>query len=84
MATNLTDLAFSLISRGKGRCLLYLLDAQHQKLELYQSKKEDGSLAIKNKEGDIVDLWVLRHNSPLLIEDSKNDFRFDPEKLNLD
>jgi diguanylate cyclase (GGDEF)-like protein len=74
-------LAFSLISNNKGTCLLYLLDNQRQKLSLLKTKKEDKSLVIKAKEGDIFDLWVLKHAQPLLMEDVKRDFRFDVEKL---
>ena len=48
---------------------------------LFKAKKEDKDMVIKTKEGDIFDLWVLRHASPLLIEDVRKDFRFDLEKL---
>jgi len=34
-------------------------------------------MVILSKEGDIFDYWVLRHSRELLIEDLKNDFRFD-------
>lgn len=81
VADSLSMLAFSLISNNKGTCLLYLLDNQRQKLSLLKTKKEDKSLVIKAKEGDIFDLWVLKHAQPLLMEDVKRDFRFDVEKL---
>jgi diguanylate cyclase (GGDEF)-like protein len=77
----LTSIAFSLIAADKGACLLYLLDNQTQKLNLVKSKKEEQALTIKAKEGDVFDLWVLRHTSPLLIEDIRRDFRFDLEKI---
>ena len=72
---------FALVGKNKGTCILYLVDNQTQKLSLFKARKEDPGLVIKNKEGDIFDLWVLRHASPLLVEDIRNDFRFDPEKL---
>ncbi|MDD2927442.1 MAG: sensor domain-containing diguanylate cyclase [Candidatus Omnitrophica bacterium] len=75
--------AFSLIANNQGVCVLYLVDNQTQKLVLFKAKREDPDLVIKAKEGNIFDLWVLRHTSPLLVEDIKNDFRFDPEKLKL-
>lgn len=75
--------AFYLISQNKGNCLLYLVDINSQKLVLYKAKKEDSSLVIKEKEGDIFDLWVLKRGSPLLVEDTRKDFRFDPEKIRL-
>lgn len=78
---SLTSIAFSVVSANKGTCLLYLVDAQTQKLGLVKAKKEDRGLIIKAKEGDIFDLWVIRHSAPLFIEDTNKDFRFDLEKL---
>ncbi len=77
----LTSRVFSLIGRSKGVCLLYLTDQQNQRLILFKAKKEDPSLIIKAKEGDLLDFWVVKHASPLLIEDIRNDFRFDLDKL---
>lgn len=77
----LTKIAFSLIANNKGTCILYLVDNQTQKLSLLKTRKEDEELIIKAKEGDIFDFWVLRHASPLLIEDIRKDFRFDLEKI---
>ncbi|MDD4979676.1 MAG: sensor domain-containing diguanylate cyclase [Candidatus Omnitrophica bacterium] len=78
---SLTSSAFSVIARGKGTCILYLLDSQTQKLNLFKTKKEEEGLIVKAKEGDIFDFWVLRHSSPLLVEDIRKDFRFDLEKI---
>lgn len=81
-ANSLTDIAFSLIARDKGACILYLIDEKNPvRLNLYKAKREDRGLIIKAKEGDIFDAWVLRHSSPLLVEDIRRDFRFDLEKL---
>lgn len=82
IAESLTDIAFSLVGSNKGTCILYLVDNHAQKPVVFKTKKEDGSMVIKKKEGDIFDQWVLRHTGPLLVEDIKKDFRFDPEKLN--
>lgn len=78
---SLTKIAFSQIANNKGVCVLYLIDSQTQKLALFKTKKEDKGIVIKAKEGDIFDLWVLRHANPLLIENIKKDFRFDLEKI---
>lgn len=78
---NLATFAFSLIANNKGTCILYLVDRTTQALSLFKTKKDNKQLIIKTKEGDIFDFWVLRHTSPLLIEDIKKDFRFDLEKL---
>ena len=81
VADKLVSIASSLVSNNKGVCVLYLLDNQTHKLNLFKAKKPDKELVIRAKEGTIFDLWVLRHASPLLVEDIKNDFRFDLEKL---
>lgn len=83
VAKNLVNIVFSLIANSSGTAILYLLDNQSHKLNLFKVEKQDKGLVIKSKEGDIFDLWVLRHTSPLLIEDIKKDFRFDIEKLSL-
>jgi len=80
ISNSLTSTAFSFIAKNKGSCIFYLADKQG-KLNLYKAKKEDRRLIIKDKEGDIFDGWVVRHATPLFIEDIKKDFRFDLEKL---
>jgi diguanylate cyclase (GGDEF)-like protein len=77
----LTQIAFNIISNSQGICVLYLVDEHTHALSLYKTKKEDRSVVIKAKQGDIFDYWVLRHASPLLIEDISKDFRFDLEKF---
>ncbi len=72
---------YSLISNSRGIALFYLVDNQYQKLKLAYSIKGDSDLVILSKEGDIFDQWVLRHSSPLIIEDLKNDFRFDLDSM---
>lgn len=82
LAASIVEIVFTLIAKSKGVCNLYLVDKQsHEKLKLFRSKKDDRHLVIKAKEGDIFDYWVLRHVSPLLIEDIHKDFRFDLEKM---
>lgn len=84
VANNLATIAFSLIAKNRGVCLLYLVGSHAPiNLNLFKARKEDSRLVIKAKEGDIFDFWVLRHSSALLIEDIRRDFRFDPEKLKL-
>ena len=73
----LSSTVYFLISNSCGSALFYLLDTHTQKLSLIHSIKEDSRLVILSKEGDIFDYWVLRHSRELIIEDLKNDFRFD-------
>jgi len=77
---HLTDYTFYLLGKNRGCCLLYLVESEKQKLYLFLSKKEDSTLVIKQKQGDIFDRWVIRHTSSLLVEDARDDFRFDLDK----
>ncbi|MCM8780498.1 MAG: sensor domain-containing diguanylate cyclase [Candidatus Omnitrophica bacterium] len=79
---SLAHIAFSTISNGKGNCILYLVDPRTQRLSIFKTKKEDRGLFIKDKEGDIFDVWVMRNSIPLLVEDIRKDFRFNLDKLN--
>ena len=81
VAQQLTQIAFSMIAGSRGTCILYLVDNQTNSLSLYKTRKEDKSVVIKAKQGDIFDYWVLRHASPLLIEDIAKDFRFDLDRV---
>jgi len=74
---------YRLLSNSTGVVLFYLLDHQYQKLKLVYSKKGDSDLVVLPQEGDIFDQWVLRHSNQLIIEDLKNDFRFDSDSVNL-
>ncbi|MDP3791651.1 MAG: sensor domain-containing diguanylate cyclase [Candidatus Omnitrophota bacterium] len=59
--------------KKSGRIMLFLVDVQKQELMLSASQ---GPLKVKAKAGDIFDKWVLKHGTPLIIEDSMQDFRF--------
>lgn len=76
-AEELVNNASLLIAKTQGNCILYLVDKRPQCLSLIKVKSQDEALIIKAKEGDIFDAWVLRHMSPILIEDVLRDFRFD-------
>ena len=77
----LSSNVYTLVSNSTGVALFYLLDNQYQKLKLVHSIKDDSDLVVLSKEGDIFDQWVLRHSSQLIIENLKNDFRFDSSSL---
>ncbi|MFH0940602.1 MAG: sensor domain-containing diguanylate cyclase [Candidatus Omnitrophota bacterium] len=66
---------------AKGNCLLYLISEKNRKLELRALKKEDDAQKIREKMGDFFDQWALRHNQPLLVEQTMSDFRFDPDRI---
>ncbi len=80
VAAELTACGFRAISPAHGSCLLYLVDPATRKLRLFKTLKHDASVVIKAKEGDVFDGWVMRHMSPLLVEDTRRDFRFDIDR----
>jgi diguanylate cyclase (GGDEF)-like protein len=55
--------------------LLFILQKDDH-LELVHSLKKKARV-IKEKRGDIIDWWVLRYNQSLIVEDFREDFRFD-------
>ena len=79
----LSSTVYTLISNSTGVALFYLVDNQYQKLNLVYSIKDDSDLVVLAKEGDLFDQWVLRHSNQLIIENLKNDFRFDSDSINL-
>ncbi|MDD5595263.1 MAG: sensor domain-containing diguanylate cyclase [Candidatus Omnitrophica bacterium] len=81
LAHALVDEVFSLVAKNKGTVLLYLVEEASHKPVLFKSRKADERSIIKAKEGDVFDFWVLRHASPLLVENISKDFRFDLGKL---
>lgn len=83
VANSLSAITFLLVANQKGTCILYIADQSTAKLSILKTRKEDKKLIIKAKEGDILDHWIMRHASPLFIEDVRRDFRFDLEKLKL-
>ena len=83
-AAFLTSEAFRLISKNRGTCVLYTLDANKERLAIVSTRKENPDEIIKFKQGDIFDNWVLRKNQPLIIEDTRKDFRFDLERIKSD
>jgi len=66
---------------ARGNVLLYLVNPATHRLGLKVLRREDASIRIREKTGDLFDAWVLRHNQPLLVESASNDFRFDPERM---
>jgi len=60
--------------------LIFDFDSETDSLILVRSLKRKDFI-IKEKMGNVLDVWVLRHNRSLLIEDLTKDFRFDYNKI---
>ncbi|MBI5150928.1 MAG: sensor domain-containing diguanylate cyclase [Candidatus Omnitrophica bacterium] len=61
--------------------LLYFFQPKTGELGISSSYKGGARVNIKLKKGDIFDQWVVRVMQSLLIEDTRNDYRFDVEKV---
>jgi len=66
---------------GSGSVLIYLINHENNNPEILFSKKLRSDLIIKEKYGDLLNEWVIKHNQPLLIEDASKDFRFDFRRI---
>jgi len=60
--------------------LVFNFEKEGDELSLSRSLRRDISI-IKEKKGDMLDKWVLRQNSSLIVEDITKDFRFDYQVL---
>lgn len=58
--------------------MLFILHKSSLSLELSFKKEER---VIKEKCGDIIEKWLLKHNQSLIIDDLLKDFRFDCNKI---
>lgn len=61
--------------------ILYLFHSKTGELGISSSQKGQIQVNIKSKKGDIFDQWLVKAMQPLLVEESKSDYRFDIEKI---
>ena len=61
--------------------IVYFLKGAYGELSLAASLRAQNPLNLKAKRGDLYDQWAVKNLKPLLVEDTKNDFRFDPEQI---
>ncbi|MBI4356119.1 MAG: diguanylate cyclase [Candidatus Omnitrophica bacterium] len=74
----IVERCFTLVGASDS-CLLYLVDATHQEVALYCSKRATDIPSIQAKRGDQYDHWALRNRRPLIVDDAGRDYRFAPE-----
>lgn len=70
-----------LLGQKERTIILYLFHSRTGALGLSSSRKGQMRINIKSKNGDIFDQWVVKTMQPLLVEDTKLDYRFDSEKI---
>ena len=75
IATVAVERAFALIGKSD-LCLLFLVDPERQALALVASKRREAMPSVRAKHGDQFDRHVLRTHHPLLVNDTRRDFRF--------
>ena len=61
--------------------ILYLFHSKTGDLGISASHKGEMRVNLKSKKGDLFDQWVVKSMQPLLIEDTKSDYRFDTDKM---
>jgi len=62
--------------------ILYLFHSKTGELGISSSQKGQMRVNIKSKKGDVFDQWLVKTMQPLLIEDTKSDYRFDIDRIN--
>ena len=70
-----------LFEPGDATAILYLLQAQTAELRIVYAEHNRRPINIKSKRGDVFDQWIVKHLQALHLEDVKNDFRFDLNKM---
>jgi len=76
----LTERTDELFCRHDATTILYLFHSRTGEFGLVSAVKSGVKANIRSKNGDAFDAWVIKHLKPLLIENIKNDFRFDAER----
>lgn len=61
--------------------ILYLFHSKTGELGITSSQKGQLRINLKSKRGDDFDHWVVKSMQPLLIEDTKSDYRFDMDNV---
>ena len=76
----ITNETFRIINKADS-CLLYLVNKERQELSLAGTKAAHPHYEVKLKKGDIFDNWVLRQRTPLVVDDTRRDFRFNVQDI---
>ncbi|MEI6438546.1 MAG: sensor domain-containing diguanylate cyclase [Candidatus Omnitrophota bacterium] len=60
--------------------ILYLVDPATGGIAIVHASRNHHAISVKMKQGDMFDRWCLKALQPLVVQDTRNDFRFDAEK----
>lgn len=60
---------------------VYVFDQHTGELGITCAERNNKLINIKSKQGDIFDRWVMKTLQPLYLKDTRNDFRFDMDKI---
>ncbi len=69
-----------LFSHGDATVILYEFHTKTGDLGITFSHKNQMQVHLKSKKGDLFDGWVVKTLQPLLVENTRSDFRFDMER----
>ncbi len=61
--------------------ILYVFHSKTGELGISSSQKGQMTINIKSKKGDEFDQWIIKNMQPLLIKDTKSDYRFDIDSI---
>jgi diguanylate cyclase (GGDEF)-like protein len=71
----------NLFAQHDSTVILYLFDQVTGDLAIVHASSHFHPVNIKQKKGDIFDRWIMKTLQPLILEDTKTDFRFDMDKV---
>ncbi len=77
----LSSEANKLLGGRETTIILYLFHSKTGVLGISSSRKGQLRVNIKSKKGDLFDQWLVKSMQPLLVEDTKSDYRFDIDKI---
>jgi diguanylate cyclase (GGDEF)-like protein len=73
--------AARLFGHGDSTVILYLFDAATGELAMASAERNQRSVSLKSKRGDMFDRWVVKAAQPLHLKDTKSDYRFDMTRI---
>lgn len=70
-----------LFGHGDSTIAVYVFDQHTGELGITCAERNSKVINIRSKRGDVFDRWVMKTLQPLYLEDARNDFRFDMDKV---